>query len=881
MKKLVDDWLNEVDYSFPGYTPSEETLKFINFIHLASEGMLENKTPTVHLKIADNLFKPGKRHKAILCHRGLGKSSLVEWLLLYIAAFGYCPGFGKVEFAIFIGDSIENGVKTLRKNIEYKYQNSTFLQKLIPNVKIKYNEDENSSNITAAGRQFTDVRMEFANVRGDRFVVKSFGVLALALDTCLYTADGYTTIGECKVGDKIFGADGKLTTIVAKSEVFEKQMYEIVLKDGRKLKVSEDHINPVIIREKNQASWIDTEKNLQTFELLKYPISKTLEGKNIKKNTSYSYEKELMFVKNVKPLEYSEKKFEIDPYTLGLLLGDGRLRELNGCMSCELSAHKDDWAIYKTIIPYEHGTERLDKRNNHVITTTIKGLTNSIRALNIACLHDKKFIPEKYFFGSIKQRLELLQGLMDTDGSISEDRGSCYFCTTSISLAKDVQRLVWSLGGKACIKEKENNGGIKLQYLVHIRINLPIFKLPRKVERQKYNREEMTAIVAINKIPLEKSQCIAVDNEEHQFIAGEYFRTHNTGIRGTRELGTRPTLAIADDIVSDEDARSETSIKQIENTMHKAVRYALSPTKNRIIWLGTPFNAKDPLYKVVESGAWDVSVYPVAEKFPCTREEFKGSWEDRFNYDYVKASYDESVATGQVESFNQELMLRIMSSEDRLIEDSDLIWFNKEDVLKNRYNFNFYITTSEKKSSDYSVITVWAYSSNGDWLAVDGLCKQQTVDKTIDELFRYASLYNPLGVGIEVTGQQKGFVSWIQSEMIKRNIFFTLLSSQNNGEPGIRPVGDKFSRFHLFTPIFKQKKVWIANQLKGSEWGNEFEDEISKVGTKGFKSKHDDVLDTIAMLGTITAYKPSSYKSSDEDSLFHEDRFSRIKNTMF
>lgn len=536
MKKTVDEWLNEVDYDFPDYVPTEETLKFINFIHLASEGSLENKTPTLHLKMVDTMFKPGKKPKAIMVHRGAGKSSLIEWMILYIACFGYFPGLGKVSFAIFVGDSIENGVKTLRKNIEYKYQNSSFLQKLIPNMKIKYNEEDVKDNETKlpAGRQFTDVRMEFANHRGDRFVIKSFGVL--------------------------------------------------------------------------------------------------------------------------------------------------------------------------------------------------------------------------------------------------------------------------------------------------------------------------------------------------------------TGIRGTRELGQRPSIAFLDDIISDEDARSDTAIKVIENTVHKAVRYALNPTNNRTIWLGTPFNAKDPLYKIVESGAWDVAVYPVCERFPVSKEEFKGSWEDRFDYEYVSNAYEESVATGQLESFNQELMLRVMSSEDRLVNDSDIIWFNKETVTKNKYNYNFYITTdfatSEKKSADFSVITVWAYSSDGSWLAIDGICKKQTVSKTIDDLFNFVSLYRPLGVGIEVTGQQKGFISWIQDEMLRRHVFFQLLSSQNSGEPGIRPVGDKFSRFHLFTPMFKQKKVWIANQLKGTEWGNEFEDEINKVGTKGFKSKHDDVLDTVAMLGMIEAYKPSGYVNPDEEELFSDESYS-IKNTMF
>ena len=182
--------------------------------------------------------------------------------------------------------------------------------------------------------------------------------------------------------------------------------------------------------------------------------------------------------------------------------------------------------------------------------------------------------------------------------------------------------------------------------------------------------------------------------------------------------------------------------------------------------------------------------------------------------------------------------------------------------LKYRRNYNFYITTdfatSEKSSSDYSVISVWAINNNGDYLLVDGVCKKQLMDKNINDLFVLASVYKPLGVGIEVSGQQRGFVSWVQSEMIKRNVFFNLVSSNNDGNAGIRPIADKFARFNLFLPRIKAKKLWLPNELKGGEWMNEALDELSKASSSGFKSKHDDVLDTISMLASFEVYKPSS-----------------------
>ena len=334
-----------------------------------------------------------------------------------------------------------------------------------------------------------------------------------------------------------------------------------------------------------------------------------------------------------------------------------------------------------------------------------------------------------------------------------------------------------------------------------------------------------------------------------------------TGVRGAKELGKRPQLAVLDDLISDEDARSTTVIAAVEDTVYKAVNYALHPTKNLIIWSGTPFNAKDPLYKAVESGAWLVNVFPVCEQFPCSREEFRGSWPDRFTYDYVKAQYDNAVKLGKVDTFNQELMLRIMSEEDRLIQDGDIGWYHIDSVLRNKGRFNFYVTTdfatSEKQKADFSVISVWAHNSAGDWLWVDGICKRQLMNKNIDELFRLCQMYRPQGVGIEVTGQQAGFIPWIQDQMLERNIYFPLSSEGNGGTPGMRPSTNKLVRFNTVVPLFKARKIFFPYERKTEAPIVEAMNELTLVSVSGFKSKHDDFADTISMLPLMNAWKPS------------------------
>jgi phage terminase large subunit-like protein len=334
-----------------------------------------------------------------------------------------------------------------------------------------------------------------------------------------------------------------------------------------------------------------------------------------------------------------------------------------------------------------------------------------------------------------------------------------------------------------------------------------------------------------------------------------------TGVRGAKEMGKRPDLAVLDDLISDEDARSATVISAVEDTVYKAVNYALHPTRNMIIWSGTPFNAKDPLYKAVESGAWAVNVFPVCEQFPCSRAEFKGSWPDRFTYDYVKKQYDSAVLTGNVHTFNQELMLRIMSEEDRLIQDSDICWFKLDLVLRNKSRFNFYITTdfatSAKQAADYSFISVWAYNNVGDWLWVDGICKRQDMGKNMDDLFRLAQTYKAQQVGIEVSGQQGGFIPWIQEQMMVRNCYFPLASDNNEGKPGIRPNTNKMVRFNVVVPLFKSRKMFFPLERKAEAPMMEAINELGLVASSGFRSKNDDFADTVSMLASLTPWKPS------------------------
>ncbi len=349
-----------------------------------------------------------------------------------------------------------------------------------------------------------------------------------------------------------------------------------------------------------------------------------------------------------------------------------------------------------------------------------------------------------------------------------------------------------------------------------------------------------------------------------------------TGIRGTKIFGKRPTLCILDDLMSDEASKSKVILQLIKDTIYKGVNHALDPTKRKVIFNGTPFNNEDPLVEAIQSGAWDSNVYPVCERFPCTREEFRGAWEDRFTYDYIKSQYNVALSTGQLASFYQELMLRLTSEDSKLVATNDIQWYKKSVLLQTKNFYNFYITTdfatSAKQSADYSVISVWAINSNGDFFWVDGQCRRTTMDNNIDKLFQLVQKYQPQAVGVEVTGQQGAFIQWLQKEMMLRNIWFSFATSGNNNAPGIRPIADKLSRFNLVVPWFKAHKVYFPEEDKDNPILKECMLEIGLATSDGLKGK-DDFLDTISMLAYMKIWRPSEApipKDPDNSGIYDE-----------
>jgi hypothetical protein len=118
---------------------------------------------------------------------------------------------------------------------------------------------------------------------------------------------------------------------------------------------------------------------------------------------------------------------------------------------------------------------------------------------------------------------------------------------------------------------------------------------------------------------------------------------------------------------------------------------------------------------------------------------------------------------------------------------------------------------------------------------------------------------------VEVSGQQGGFISWIRNEMQDRHQYFTLASENNKGAEGIRPNTNKMQRFNIVVPLFKSHKIFLPLDMKSSVQMKEAVEELSLASPGGFKSKHDDWIDTASMLGSLATWRPSEEASFSKD----------------
>lgn len=353
---------------------------------------------------------------------------------------------------------------------------------------------------------------------------------AMPKDTLIPTPDGEKLLGEIKVGDFVFDRKGHPTKVLGVYDRGVRRCFELTFSDGRKTRCCDEHIWPCYTSRKNL-------KNLTLQEMME-------KGIRISAKSGGRFRMPINGC-----VEFSEKELPVHPYILGVFLGDGCCKERYLTLSSN-----DRPVVEKVEKLLNANAEKLSENNyswrfmkgGKAITT--KEVFGDIASWVMRGSNEKA-IPADYLHGSRDQRIALLQGLFDTDGSVScKSNGLASFSTTSSELYYGVSYLLRSLGlptstsSKAvCRGRVKQNGTCSTDYVVRTHLKPDqfdvCFSLPRQVEKLRsvfgtWKRPskctERVALTDVREIEPCEQVCILVDNPEHLFLANDFLVTHNT-----------------------------------------------------------------------------------------------------------------------------------------------------------------------------------------------------------------------------------------------------------------------------------------------------------------------------------------------------------------
>lgn len=369
------------------------------------------------------------------------------------------------------------------------------------------------------------------------------------------TPDGWTSMGNIKVGSFVLTPFDGVKEVIAVFPQGEQDVYELETTDGRKCECGIDHL------------W-----TIRTYkQLCKYKNSDKAWRWTTTLTTGELLEKMANGTKCYIPLpdavDFGEKELPIDPYLLGVLIGDGCLTNMGGDNCFKVSNTEED--IIAKIASLSEATRVYRQTSCHTkyfYTPHIGKYKKYLQESGLATYSYYKFIPEIYLRGSIRQRKSLLAGLFDTDGSI--DKKNVYsYSTTSERLKDDFVELCRSLGYKTKVridnrKEKYTTG---CAYDISIMTDDVIFSSDKHKGRfdseylktRSYGRaNDHARIKSIRKVGRTECQCILIDDEKHLYITDDYITTHNSFAL---------VLAMAEPLLQDGDFRAMISRRSLQN----------------------------------------------------------------------------------------------------------------------------------------------------------------------------------------------------------------------------------------------------------------------------------------------------------------------------
>lgn len=358
---------------------------------------------------------------------------------------------------------------------------------------------------------------------------------ALSIDTPIPTPNGWTTMGDLRVGDVVYDERGRVCNVIAATDVMHNhKCFRVEFDDGSTIVADADHRwltsnararhSARTARDNDAArTGVKNPKLSQAHKRIMPSIVTTQEIADTLLVTAKTYHGTLNHsIQVCGELQGQDVNLPIDPYVLGAWLGDGTSASASiACNDPEIldQISKAGFAITKYAGKFMYG-----------ITGS---LSTSLRACGLL---KNKHIPQQYLRASASQRLSLLQGLMDTDGCITS-YGRCEFTSTRDVLAEGFLELCLSLG----IKAKMIHGRSTLRgkdcgpkFRVTFTTSRQVFRLSRKLKNIKSRLSPVTqnryisACVEIDSVPV---KCIAVDSSSHLYLAGRsMIPTHNTDV---------------------------------------------------------------------------------------------------------------------------------------------------------------------------------------------------------------------------------------------------------------------------------------------------------------------------------------------------------------
>jgi len=362
---------------------------------------------------------------------------------------------------------------------------------------------------------------------------------AQPLYSMVKTPDSWISMGDIGVGQKILCPDNTITEVIQIHYQGIKDIYRVYLNGGRYTDCTLEHLWNV--RGYNVKVKVKTDDK----KLIKRTIWQTRNLKWIMERLEMKSYKNRFFLPNNIPVEFSKKELLIDPYVMGILIGDG-------CLKQRISFTNIDKQIIEGVKNRIPGYHLKQYKHNYFISYNKRigpNKTNyrkELEKLGLWGLYSyEKFIPEIYKNTSIEDRYALIRGLMDSDGYVDKKGGHIQFYTTSKRLANDFREVIWSLGGNTLIKKgrgmyKNVDGSMikcKEYYSITIMHRKPesLFGLDRKVKRaknQKYyrntNNNLRNRIEKIEYIGKHEAMCITIDHPDGLYITNNYIVTHNS-----------------------------------------------------------------------------------------------------------------------------------------------------------------------------------------------------------------------------------------------------------------------------------------------------------------------------------------------------------------